>query len=194
MDQVRRLWSILPLASAMLAFALVGACSLAWYRRRRGLLLPQALERSVQDAALISWLVVVVVLLLGPAHTPPGRRLDLVPFRELHADGFDRGNATIEMIGNLFIFMPLGFLAALGFSTLRSFPRVLALGFVLSLLLEGLQFALPTGREASVTDIVLNGLGAALRYGVFRVALGRRQRAMERRVISPDSGTTSHRT
>jgi glycopeptide antibiotics resistance protein len=186
MDQVRRLEPLLPLALVTFALALLVTLSRTWSRTRRGAPFGQALSASLVEVLLISSLVLVVILLLGPARTPPGRRLDLIPFRELQPHGFDRRSALFEMGGNLLLFVPLAFLTALRLPALRSWRIVLALGLGLSLLLEGLQFVLNSGREASVTDVLLNTLGSLLGYALFLVAVGGRARRRTRDLAARD--------
>ena len=167
MDQVRRLEPLLLWTSATLVVALLVASSLAWSPTRRGAPWGRTLWASAVDVLVVSSLVVVVIVIVGPAETPAGRRLDLIPFRELQAHGFDRESALIELLGNVILFMPVAFFTALRFPAFRSLPTIVALGMGLSLALEGLQFALGTGREASVTDVLVNALGSALGYGAF---------------------------
>jgi glycopeptide antibiotics resistance protein len=186
MDQVRRLEPLLPLALATFALALLVTLSRTWSRTRRGASVGQALSASLVDVLLVSSLVLVVILILGPARTPPGRRLDLIPFRELQPHGFDRKSALFEMAGNVLLFVPISFLTALRFPALRSWRIILDLGLGLSLLLEGLQFVLNTGREASVTDVLFNILGSLLGYALFLVATGGRARWRTRYLAARD--------
>lgn len=186
MDQVRRLEPLLPMALAALALALLVTLSRTWSRTRRGASFGQMLSASLVDVLFLASVVLVVIMILGPARTPPGRRLDLIPFRELQPHGFDRKSALLEMAGNVLLFVPTSFLAALRFPALRSWRIILALGLGLSLLLEGLQFVLNTGREASVTDVLLNTLGSLLGYALFLVAIGGRARRRTRDLAARD--------
>jgi glycopeptide antibiotics resistance protein len=171
-DQVRRLEPLLPVALAALALATLFTVWLSWFRARKGVPYRRALVASSLDVMLLALFVVTLILTLGPARTPAGRRLDLIPFRELQPRGFDRISAAVEMVGNVLLFAPLAFLVAIRFPALRSLHKIVALGIVSSVMLEGLQYVLNTGREASVTDVVLNAFGCALGYGVFVIASG----------------------
>ncbi len=186
MEQVRRLEPLLPIALATLAVALLVALSCTCSRTRRGASFGQTLSTSLVDVLFVASVVLVVIMILGPARTPPGRRLDLIPFRELQAHGFDRKSALFEMAGNVLLFVPISFLTALRFPALRSWRIILTLGLGLSLLLEGLQFVLNTGREASVTDVLLNTLGSLLGYALFVVAIGGRTRRRTRDLAAWD--------
>jgi glycopeptide antibiotics resistance protein len=166
-NEIRRLEPLLPWGVLALGLALAAAVSLASWRWSKGVSIGQSIRTSVLDGLLVCSAIVVVVLTLGPATTPPGRRLDLIPFRELVTEGFDRTNASIEMLGNVVLFIPIAFLAAQRFPRLRSTSAVLVWALSLSLLLEGLQFAMAPGRECSATDVILNVLGASVGYRLF---------------------------
>jgi glycopeptide antibiotics resistance protein len=60
------------------------------------------------------------------------------------------------------MFMPLGFLAPLRWPRLDSIRNILFAAAAISLAIEALQFALPTGRQTSVTDLIMNTVGAAM--------------------------------
>ncbi len=64
-----------------------------------------------------------------------------------------------DVLQNIIMLLPLGL--ALGLAGVR--PRTVALGaFGLAVLVESLQYAVVTGRDASLSDVVTNTTGAAL--------------------------------
>ncbi len=64
-----------------------------------------------------------------------------------------------DFLLNILLFVPLGcLLYRVGLPALR----VLLFGFGLSLLIETIQFILPIGRDASLSDVLSNSLGAGL--------------------------------
>lgn len=69
-----------------------------------------------------------------------------------------------DVIGNVVVFVPVGYAAAAafpGWSRPRRFLVATALGFLLSLFIETIQFGIAT-RATDVDDIIFNTLGAAL--------------------------------
>ena len=74
-----------------------------------------------------------------------------------------------EMVLNLLFFVPLGLCLPLIKSN-WSYRKVIALGFLLSLLYESLQFALAIGMS-DVTDLLLNTLGVCLGLLLYQLSL-----------------------
>jgi hypothetical protein len=69
------------------------------------------------------------------------------------------GQGVQDVLQNIVMLLPLGL--ALGLAGVR--PRMVALGaFGLAVLVESLQYAVVTGRDASLSDVVTNTTGAAL--------------------------------
>lgn len=67
----------------------------------------------------------------------------------------------VEAAANVALFLPIGFLGALALRRGRWWVAALG-GMGLSLLVEGAQLALPSGRLATLRDIICNSLGAFL--------------------------------
>lgn len=101
--------------------------------------------------------------------------LNLVPFAGIRAvshSGFN-SYAVRNILGNILLFLPLGFLTPALFSRWRSLLKVTLLGLGTSLLIECTQLFLIRGTD--VDDLLLNTLGTALGYGLYRfIALLRR--------------------
>ena len=147
---------------------------------------------AVRTAAVASAAVLVVVT-LAPirwrsdlARYRNNWRPQLVPIWNMVVnlrDG-DRVLTTLAgAAGNAVLFMPLGFLLPMLAPWFDRFWRTVATGFVLSSLIELSQVAFPGVRRADVNDVLMNTLGAAAGYLVYRLAVrvrsGRRaERAM----------------
>jgi glycopeptide antibiotics resistance protein len=174
--QVERLQPLVPYALAALPIGVPAVLWLTHLRVRRGSPFRRALAISTLDVLLLAYLAVALIMTLGPASIPGDRRLDLIPFRELQPRGFDHWSAAAEMTGNVVLFIPLAFLGMIRYPSLRSLLRVVSLAFGLSLFLEASQFIIRVGREASVTDVVLNTLGSVMGYWLFLAAIGWRGR------------------
>ncbi|MFX3675119.1 MAG: VanZ family protein [Paenisporosarcina sp.] len=73
----------------------------------------------------------------------------------------------INFLGNIVMFMPIGFLLPLLWEKFEPFYITIGLGFLLSLSIEILQ--LPQMRSSDVDDLWLNTLGTIIGYIVFVV-------------------------
>lgn len=110
---------------------------------------------------LLIWLV-IWKLEVPSLETGGLRALKLVPF--VASSGY-AASAPLEVIGNIVVFVPLGFYLGLLASTLPWW-RAAGVIAVASVLMETTQYVLAVGRS-DVTDVVANTLG-----GVIGLALG----------------------
>ena len=111
-------------------------------------------------------------LVFDPAAAFPPR-VNLVPFRHL----FDYDNIrdlVWNVVGNTAMFIPSGIILPLVYPKLNSFGKVLAAGAFLSLCTELLQLPFAS-RATDLDDLILNTLGVAIGYGIYR-AFARRKR------------------
>jgi glycopeptide antibiotics resistance protein len=115
----------------------------------------------VVDVTLVASIASVLVLTLPPSVGLP-RAINLVPFAELrHTIG---NNGVSQLAGNAVMFMPFGFLLPLRWPRTDSLLRITAVAAAFSVVIELLQFILPTGRQTSFTDVLMNSAGAAIGY------------------------------
>lgn len=101
-------------------------------------------------------------------HPGEGGSLNGIPFRDL-AEMLLRGeygSFLYLFIGNIIWFIPFGFL--LPQIKPYSFRRTVLLGFLTSLLIEGLQYLFATG-ISETDDLILNTLGAVLGCGLCHI-------------------------
>jgi glycopeptide antibiotics resistance protein len=155
---VRPLLPLIPLGLLAVALAILG---LTIVRLRHGVPRSTALSSSVLDVTLTASIVSVLILTLPPSIGSP-RTVNIVPFAELrHAVG-DYG--VSQLAGNAILFVPFGFLAPLRWHRLDSFLPIVVASAAFSVLVELLQFILPTGRQTSVTDVIMNVVGATAGY------------------------------
>ncbi len=96
--------------------------------------------------------------------------INLIPFRvipDTYRTAFVEGRMSlllINFIGNIVIFMPIGFLVPLLWNNV-SFKRATLIGFLSSLFIEVCQ--IPQARSTDVDDLWLNTLGCILGYAVY---------------------------
>jgi len=127
----------------------------AWVaaRRRRAAGLPAAWRMSLAEVGIVYGTVPPVWLIMMAG----GRvsAVSLVPLRDLAT------MSPSQIVGNMLVFVALGFFAPIRFAALASVPRVLALAAGCSVLVETVQYFMPD-RVSSVDDVLLNAAGAGL--------------------------------
>lgn len=94
-------------------------------------------------------------------------RVNFVPFVHLFDYKYIR-TAFINILGNTFMFIPIGFFWPILFKELRTPIKVLAAGFGFSVCIETVQLAF-FERVSDVDDLILNTLGFAIGYVAFRI-------------------------
>jgi hypothetical protein len=167
---------------AVLVLVLSAAAAVVDYRRRRhrGTAVLPTLWLAGSDILVAGNLAMAGVLTLSPGGT--GRVLNLVPFKELAdllAHRVFASVSRVEIIGNLLLFVPAacvlylrGRLAArAGADRGRVAVRTVCLVGAIALGIEATQYLLALGRVASITDVLLPTIGAALGVATVESAL-----------------------
>lgn len=139
---------------------------------------------------LYAYFVVLVAVTLLPVsfsrfnnlHT---RGINLWPVKHTWQDisamfSVNDGMATIyaleNIIGNILLFIPLGFLLPVIFHRMRSFQKVLLSGVTLSVLIEASQWLsriCGIYRFVDIDDVLLNTTGTAIGYWIAYAGLSR---------------------
>lgn len=99
------------------------------------------------------------------------RSLNLIPFVSVveFFQLIQNGGALIglsNILGNLILFFPLGYMTALLFPNMRKPMRILALSIVLSAIIEGCQYIFASG-QTDIDDVMLNALGGMIGYWIY---------------------------
>ena len=99
------------------------------------------------------------------------RRYNLIPFKtlNLYLYGFDKLNFIIifnNLLGNVLVFMPLGFFLPIFFVGLRKVKWLTLVSFLCTAAVEVTQWIFEVG-SFDVDDLILNTLGGVLGYLVF---------------------------
>jgi len=89
--------------------------------------------------------------------------VQFIPFREI-ATAFTGTWRAYMLLGNVVMFVPLGFFTALLWRAPR-WRRALLIGFCVSLFIEVVQFFI--GRSSDIDDVILNTLGALCGFWLF---------------------------
>jgi glycopeptide antibiotics resistance protein len=189
MEQVwRSVRPLLPLIPLGLFLILVATVILSLIRTRRGTGPRTAIIASALEVTLAASILSVLILTLPPSiHAP--RTINLMPFEELrHAVG---NFGISQLVGNTLLFVPLGFLAPLRWPRIDSPIGAFAAAAGFSIAIEVLQFVLPTGRQSSVTDVVMNTTGASAGYALMVTIRGSiklsRRHPGNRQPVSPSA-------
>ena len=104
------------------------------------------------------------------------RSLNLIPFVTIfeYFRFILNGNIIIgisNLLGNLIIFFPLGYIAALLFPKIRKPAGILLLSLFFSLFIEVCQYAFACG-SADIDDVILNVIGGMAGYWVYVLISG----------------------
>lgn len=150
--------------------AAVLAVPVVIWRIRAGRSSWSALWITALEAGLVASLIGILALTLSAFAVAGQGAIDLIPFRGL-VDSFALGEfwvgiALFDLVGNVLLYMPLGFFAALRFERLSGWVW-LGIALVLSGAIEVTQFLL-LNRAADVTDVLMNTLGAVTGFLVGR--------------------------
>lgn len=82
-------------------------------------------------------------------------------------------NETENLLGNIILFLPLGFLLPLIYTKFRYFFKVLVVAFLCSFFIESTQYFISINwgynRIADIDDLALNVIGAVFGYLMFKL-------------------------
>ena len=93
--------------------------------------------------------------------------INLVPLQNLF-DFSTTKDMLINIIGNITMFIPTGIILPVIYKKLRSFPRTVLAGGLISLCFEILQLPL-SDRTSDINDLILNTCGVMIGYGCYVV-------------------------
>ena len=110
---------------------------------------------------------------------------NLVPFRTIssYLASTPSLNVAVQLLGNVLLFVPLGFFLAYG-SVFRT-AKALTVGLFVAVLVEAWQSLV--GRTFDIDDVILNGIGVVLGVSVAVLFFGIGKSAIARK-SSPDPG------
>lgn len=108
------------------------------------------------------------------------RHINLIPFQTITQ--YLTGNidvnaddvapvATLNLVANLLLFCPLGFFLPALWDKFVAFKRTILTGLCIVVVIEMIQFFI--GRSADIDDVILNVLGIAAGYCVYKLIPGK---------------------
>ena len=103
-------------------------------------------------------------------------RVNLIPLVNI-LDYDIKREAAINIIGNISMFIPTGIIMPILYKRLDRFWKVLLAGAGLSLMIEMIQLLFP-GSVTDIDDLILNAGGVAIGYGIYKLAVRHRGRAL----------------
>ncbi len=144
---------------------IVGIIYLPFYFILRKKQIPLLRQLSYLGLAGIIFIILFATILIsiigsGLNFNPPYHRLNLIPFSWL----FDTFTMS-QVISNIIMFIPLGFLLPIVFKKFRSFFNTTLFAFAFSFFIECFQYFI--GRSSDIDDLILNTLGGIIGYGIF---------------------------
>lgn len=137
-------------------------------KKKRGI---RPLIRHLAIYALIGIFLSIIyttILLYWPdiSFTPDYHQLNLKPFvwvSETYSMGFKR--MIEQLLLNIIITMPLGFILPIIFKDLRKWSKTLMCVMLIILCIETLQYF--TGRSADIDDLIMNTIGGNIGFSIF---------------------------
>ena len=94
--------------------------------------------------------------------------VNLIPFRSIGPQlaRINQSWALFNIVGNIFAFIPFGFLLPLAYTKIRGVKRIFIIAFLSVLLIEIFQLITMLG-TFDVDDIILNVSSILIGYGIF---------------------------
>ena len=120
------------------------------------------LYRDILSLLSIMYILMLYFLLLSTEFAASG--VNLIPFREMSRYSIGSKSFFYNVIGNIALFIPFGFIVS-DFVKGRKIIHVVIPSFVTSLTAELIQFQI--GRAFDVDDIILNTMGALIGFMIY---------------------------
>ncbi|MCM3639117.1 VanZ family protein [Sporosarcina luteola] len=100
--------------------------------------------------------------------------VNMIPFRTImnyfQANEYVSGWSSVSLVnllGNLFVFSPIGFFIPLLWRRMRSFGKIAFIGLGVTCFIEGTQYFI--GRSTDIDDIILNTIGVVIGYFIYLI-------------------------
>jgi glycopeptide antibiotics resistance protein len=122
------------------------------------------------ELLLVGWFVAFIYITqILPFGNQLGGRINLQPLRPVYLAvkyGAVNGGMAIQLLLNILMFLPLGFLIPIIFKRHpTNFWGILSISFILSSMTELTQYL--TGRSVDIDDLIANSIGGLLGFALF---------------------------
>lgn len=162
-----QLWRML--GDAVIPFLLIvmlGSVLVYFVARRRNGLSSRIIVNLLLAASMLG--ILMVTVWIGGARGMPSI-VNLTPFIGIYNALFHSADLTVAMRNltlNALLFIPFGFFLSARLFQVKSklWLKVTVMGLCFSLIIEGLQFMVPTGRAVDIDDLIANTAGTFLGY------------------------------
>lgn len=101
--------------------------------------------------------------------------VNLIPLHSIleYFQHFSTETAVKQVVGNVMVFLPIGFLIPILFAKFRHFAKLVLLSFLLSVSIEMIQYLISAAthtpnRAADIDDVILNLMGGMLGFCLYR--------------------------
>lgn len=112
---------------------------------------------------------------------------NFIPFASIiHLLKSDSDIILKNILGNILLFLPLGFFVPIIFQKANNLIGIFIIGFLFSLLIESTQFLISlslgfTYRNTDIDDIILNSIGCVIGYFIYKMLLSFNKNTVFRR-------------
>lgn len=152
--------------------------------------LKQLLLKTLFAIYIIGVISITILPIYIPDIFAPESRVllfNIIPFHSISELILSAGEGGVyisiafsNILGNLLIFVPLGFALPIIFKKINNLPKTLLIAFSISLLIEAIQFILTylqlsSMRASDIDDVILNVLGALIGYVLFLIVCRRKE-------------------
>ena len=118
----------------------------------------------ISTATFLGW--IILNIMEGQSVCATEHFLNLVPFQSFMGDwAMGSRNQITQLIANIFMFVPMGFITPVAFKKVRTFPKTILCMVAFSFCIEFIQYFI--GRSADIDDLILNTLGGIFGYGIY---------------------------
>ncbi|MFE0562571.1 VanZ family protein [Priestia megaterium] len=129
-------------------------------------------RNSINVLFLVSILLVIRLTMFPESSLGIGEGkggINLVPFYTMRDLLFHHsfGDFILNNIGNIVLFLPLGFFLPIRFRQIDNLPKSFLVGMLLSTSIEIVQLFMPN-RWTDIDDVLLNTLGTGVGYSLFK--------------------------
>lgn len=149
---------ILPSIWPLIAFISVVSITL------RGAYLSRSSKKFIFHKELMSLIFIVYIICLYYILMKQGNssnNLNLIPFKEMFKYEIGSYHFFSNIIGNILIFVPLGYFASYYLTNIKA-SVIVIVSIIISLFTEGLQYYL--GNSFDIDNLILNTIGGFLGY------------------------------
>lgn len=124
-----------------------------------------SLKKEFVDYFFIMYIIGLIIVTFSPTYFRQ-KSVNLIPFYDIYYTIHFKTALEIPFL-NIILFIPLSFILLLKYNIKPK--KIIFLGFLISLIIETLQYFIPLGRITNIDDIILNTLGVIIGVGMYNL-------------------------